>query len=111
MSSPRTTESRQVSWWSVHEFVESAIERAGVESWPLAGTPAWCALNDDEPRKWAALFDAAQHWALRLDALQEASAEASRAVSSVADWRGVAREMQGRRAFRDAHPWAKRVIR
>lgn len=103
------TASRQVAWFAVHELIAPVLTEVG--DWPPLGTPAWCALDDADPRKWAALLDASRHWALRLDALQEASAEASRAVSSAADWRGVAREMQGRRAFRDAHPWAKRVIR
>ena len=78
----------QVSWWSVHEFVDVALARVG--SWPTAGTPAWVALPDDHPAKIAALFDAAQHHALRLELNQEALAEASKAISSAADWSSVA---------------------
>jgi Protein of unknown function (DUF2742) len=54
--------SQQVSWWSVHEHVAPLLDQ--IESWPMVGTPAWCRLADDDPRKLAALYDAARHWAL-----------------------------------------------
>ena len=57
--------SRQISWWSVHEFVQAVLDQ--VNNWPMPGTPAWCLLAADDPRKWAALLDAAQHHALRLE--------------------------------------------
>lgn len=56
----------------------------------MAGTPEWCALSDQDPRKLAALLDAAQHWALRVDTAQEAQAQASRAVSEALPWREIA---------------------
>ena len=61
-----------MSWWSVCEYVAAQLERAG--SWPMVGTPGWCALADDDERKLAALFDAARHHALRLELNQEARA-------------------------------------
>jgi hypothetical protein len=99
--------SRQVSWWSVHEHVQPYLDAAG--SWPMAGTPAWCLLDDDDPRKWAALLDGAQHWALRVDTCQAAMAEASRDISTAADWKAIAGEIRDRREFYAKRPWLKRV--
>ncbi|HSS25895.1 MAG TPA: DUF2742 domain-containing protein [Mycobacterium sp.] len=89
------TSSQAVSWWSVHEFVTPLLAEA--ESWPLAGSPEWCDLEDTDPRKVAALFDGAQHWALRLETCQEQLAEASRDVSAAADWSAIATEIYYRR--------------
>src|SRR5690349_10834360 len=74
--------SRQVAWWEVHTYRDRMLEQLGVQDFPTVGTPAWCALDDDHPVKLAAAFDAAQHWALRVDTAQEAQAAASRKVSS-----------------------------
>ena len=89
-----TTVSQQVSWWSVHEFVAAVLDQAN--GWPMLGTPAWCSLAHDDPRKWAALLDGARHHALRLELNQEARAEASKAIAEAADWSQVAREVQQR---------------
>jgi hypothetical protein len=105
----RTIESQQVSWWSVHEFVTAALSRAGVSSFPILGTPAWCLLDSSDPVKWAALLDAAQHYALRLETDQEAIAEASHAISAAADWSAIASGIHNRAAFYEARPWLKRV--
>jgi Protein of unknown function (DUF2742) len=103
--------SQQVSWWSVHEFVAPWLEIVG--SWPTVGTPEWCALPDSGAAKIAALCDAAQHWALRVETCQEARADASKAISAAVplvdddelsvktkpatDWKAVAQEIQRRR--------------
>lgn len=87
--------SQQVSWWSVQEYVAAQLEDAG--SWPTAGSPAWFALPDGEQRKLAALLDAAQHWALRVETCQRAQCEASRAVSAAADWSKIGRQAYQRR--------------
>jgi hypothetical protein len=105
----KATESQQVSWWEVHEFVTAVLDQ--VNGWPMLGTPPWCRLAHDDPRKWAALLDGAQHWALRVDSCQEARAEAGRAVSGCADWPAVAREIRSRHDFRTGRPWIKRVVR
>jgi hypothetical protein len=84
-----------VSWWSVHEHVAPLLDQVG--DWPMAGTPAWCDLDDDDPVKLVALLDAARHWALHLEINQQALAEASRDVSVAADWRSVANEIRRRR--------------
>ena len=83
--------SSQVSWWSVHEYVSGLL--AAVGTWPMIGTPQWCALPDDDLAKIASIFDAAQHHALRVETSQEAQCEASRGVSAAADWRDIAQQM------------------
>lgn len=100
-------DSQQVSWWSVHEFVTEALKQVG--GWPLLGTPAWCSLSNDDPRKWAAVIDGGQHHALRVELGQEARAEASRAISAAADWLAIAQEFHQRDAFYAAKPWLKRA--
>jgi hypothetical protein len=63
----------------------------------MAGTPAWCLLDDDDPAKVAALFDAAQHWALRIETSQQAKCAASREISTAAEWSAIATEIWQRR--------------
>ncbi|BCQ09663.1 hypothetical protein JMUB5695_03113 [Mycobacterium heckeshornense] len=98
--------SRQVSWWPVHEFVRPWLERAG--DWPPAGTAAWQQLSATDPRKWAALLDAARHWCLRLDTLQAELAEASKSIAATTDWRAVAAEITKLRA---AEATGARILR
>jgi hypothetical protein len=95
-----TTESQQVSWWSVHELVGAVLNQ--INDWPMLGTPAWCSLTHEDPRKWAALLDASQHWALRVETAQMARGEASRAVSDAVDWPKVSRELLQLASFRAA---------
>jgi Protein of unknown function (DUF2742) len=103
-----TLDSQQVSWWSVREFIMPVLNQAN--GWPLLGTPAWCSLAHDDPRKWAALLDGAQHWAVRIDTCQEARAEASRAVSAAVDWPDVSRQILRHASFYAARPWLRRVV-
>lgn len=86
--------SRQVSWWSVHTFVE--LQLSTVESWPAAGTPAWCQLEDDDPRKRAAVLAAGVRWALHIDTIQEQLAEASREIAAMENWSSLSRRMRSR---------------
>jgi hypothetical protein len=95
---------QQVSWWSVHEFVAPYRDAAA----PMAGTPAWCDLPDDDPRKWAALLDAARHWALRVETCQVAACEASRDVSAAYDWAGIGRYLRNHAEFYRQKPYLKR---
>jgi hypothetical protein len=86
----------QVDWWCVHEHVASMLARA--ESWPMAGTPEWCSLPDDDPAKLAALLDAARHWCLRLEINTQAHlAQASHAISAAENWKDIANEIGRRR--------------
>lgn len=108
-------DSRQVSWWSVHEFVSAAIQHADISSWPTAGTPSWCALANGDPRKLAAVLVDGEHWALRIDTEQEHLAEAAKAVcQSVKEldapttWSAIAKEAHDLETFYANRPWLKR---
>jgi len=107
--------SRAVSWWETHQFVQPFLDSVG--DWPMVGSPEWCALPKDDRRRWAAILDAAQHWALRMETAQEAITQASHAISASAGvddeghlitWSRVAREVRDRTDFRATHPWARR---
>lgn len=98
--------SQQVSWSEVRAFVEPLL--AAVGEWPMPGSPAWCALDEHDPVKWASLLDAAQHWALRLEHFQQAECEASQDVSAACSWAAIARRVRDRREFEREHPWARR---
>jgi hypothetical protein len=84
--------SRQVAWFEAHQFRERIAGDVGER--PVAGSPAWCALPDSDPRKVIALLDAGVFWCLDTDTEQEQRAEASRDVASAADWTAVARSVQ-----------------
>lgn len=99
--------SQQVSWSDVHAFVLPKLELVG--DWPMAGSPAWCALGDRHRAKWASLLDAAQHWILRIEYLQQARCEASHDVSAAEDWTAIASTAKDRTDYFSARPWMKRV--
>jgi hypothetical protein len=100
--------SQQVNWWTVHELVAAVLNQ--VNDWPTLGTPAWCSLAHDDPRRWAALLDGAQHHALRLELNQEVRREAGRAVSGAVDWSAVSKARQDHDKFYAEKPWLKRVV-
>ena len=105
------------------------LEAAG--SWPLVGSPQWCALPDDDPAKLAALLDAAQHWALRMETCQAeqrcakrwaecatrhavirkklAEYQAGHAISAAADWTAISQQIRTRNEFYTERPWLKRA--
>jgi hypothetical protein len=98
--------SQQVNWQHVHLFVQPLLTEVG--SWPTAGTPEWCALPDDSPAKWAALLDAAQHWALRVETCQIARCEASSQLLAAWDWGQIGRQIRAHNEFYAAKPWLRR---
>ncbi|ART69104.1 hypothetical protein BTO20_11370 [Mycobacterium dioxanotrophicus] len=57
--------SQQVSWWPVHQFLESVVAQANYGPLPIAGTPAWQQLADGDPRKLLAVAMSGEHWVLR----------------------------------------------
>ncbi|OPX17039.1 hypothetical protein B1964_01750 [Gordonia sp. i37] len=70
---------------------------------PTAGSTAWIALDDDDPRKAAALLVAGSRWVLeqeldRLDAEREASKAAAIEIAQARDWARVAQRIRGRDA-------------
>ena len=97
---------RQVPWWDVHTYVTAVGEHLGR---PIGlGTPAWCALADDDPAKTAALLDASSIGRCGGNR-QQAECEASHAISAAADWSAIARNIKDRNEFYAARPWLKRV--
>jgi len=92
------TESRSVAWWPVHEFMAALLAQAN--DLPPAGTPAWCALGDGDPRKVLSVAAAGEHHVLRVEIAQEAQADASKAIAGAADWPGIAQALQKRHAAR-----------
>lgn len=90
----------------MHAFVLPKLIAVG--DWPMIGSPAWCALDEYDPAKWAGVLDAAQHWALRVEYFQQASCDASREISAAMDWSAHARFLKGRADFFAARPWLGR---
>lgn len=83
--------SQQRSWWDVHQFLSAAVQQANCGPIPAAGTPAWCALSDRDPRKLLAVALDGEHHVLRVETAQNTMAGASKAVAEAADWPAVAR--------------------
>lgn len=88
--------SQERDWWPVHQFIEAVVAQANYGPIPAAGTPSWCALADGDPRKLIAVAIDGEHHVLRIDAAQEARAEASHAISKSADWSHVSRVCRSR---------------
>jgi DNA-binding transcriptional LysR family regulator len=87
-------DSRQIGWYEVYLLLAPLLgERPTV----LPGTPAWSLLPDDHPDKWQAILWASVWWCLDQDARQAAMAEASREISSAADWSAVAQQVRNGR--------------
>lgn len=98
--------SQQVSWSDVHQFVLPKLVK--VEDWPMLGSPAWCGLDDRDPIKWASVLDGGQHWALRVEGLQQALCEASSDISAAENWTEIARVIKNRADYFNARPWMGR---
>ncbi|MGC9473268.1 DUF2742 domain-containing protein [Streptomyces sp. WG4] len=43
-------------------WASAQVTALGVDTWPPYGSPAWRALVTDDPRKAAAIFEAAEKW-------------------------------------------------
>ncbi|MFV8312166.1 DUF2742 domain-containing protein [Mycobacteroides chelonae] len=87
-------ESREVSWWPTHVFLEALVAQAN--QLPAAGSSAWCALADGDPVKLLALAVAGEHHVLRCELDQIAQTEASKAIAACVDWSVVARSNRQR---------------
>jgi hypothetical protein len=86
-------DSQQVAWWPVHQFIESVVAQANYGPLPVAGTPAWCALSDGDPRKLLAVAVSGEHWALRTETCQEKRAEAAREIAEAGGWSAMAQRI------------------
>lgn len=92
--------SQQVSWWAVHKFIAALVDQANTKL-PWAGTPAWRALDDADPRKLLALAVAGEHHVLRVEIGQDAIADAGEQISAAADWSQVSRGVHRRHEIDD----------
>jgi hypothetical protein len=101
--------SSAVRWFEFHEWVQQRID--GVGEWPMVGTQAWFDLAEDDERKLAAVYDAASHFALRVETCQIAECEASHAVSGALDWGAFAQAQRRHNEFYAQKPWLRRAKR
>lgn len=85
--------SRQISWFEVHQFVESLCLPTGL---PFPGTPAWQQAPD--AIKALACIAAAPHYALALDTRQAQLADASKQIAAGENWAAVARNITRRQS-------------
>lgn len=102
------TTARSVNWSPVNEYVQRCINRVG--SYPMVGSSEWCALSDNDPAKIAAIFDAAQHWALHLELAQRARCDASKAIAASEDWGATGLRNQQRQQMLSEKPWMRRRL-
>ncbi|SIS22211.1 DUF2742 domain-containing protein [Williamsia sterculiae] len=101
--------SREVSWAAAHEQLWPVVDRGQRHGdIPIIGTPAWCELPDGDPIKVAAVYAAADQFALHLENLGTALVDASHSVSGSADWSSVARRNNNIAAFYREHPDLRR---
>lgn len=85
----RATTARTVHFHTVCAYVDRVL--GGVEgNPPLLGSIEWQRLNDRDPLKVAAVYQAAMERALYYEATQIALGEASKAIAAAADWPAVA---------------------
>ncbi|MFE7237908.1 hypothetical protein [Streptomyces sp. NPDC057580] len=117
MTRPRPAELDAVALWT-----SAQVTALGVETWPIYGGDAWRALLADDPRKAAAIFEAAEQWrqhraeADELDRLlsddpeewyrrvtADANAEARRIAPALAK-RPTAAEIRARAGHRPPQP-------
>lgn len=103
-------ESQQVSWSETHRFIDAVLSQANAGALPSAGTPAWCAMSDGDPRKLLSLALDGEHHVLRKEVAQAALADASRAVSAATDWSELGREIKRRADFYTSRPWLRRAV-
>ena len=87
--------SQEVSWWATHLFITELVAQANT-TLPWAGTPAWRALDDADPRKLLALAVAGEHHVLRVEIGQDAIGDAGEAISAAEDWSRVSRDVRRR---------------
>ncbi|GAA12578.1 DUF2742 domain-containing protein [Gordonia alkanivorans] len=88
-----------VTWDPVHAFVGRVL--GGRTTTIVAGTPEWCALDDNDPAKITALLIAGSRWCLeeeiaQLHASRDAEKAAAVEVVEAADWTAVARRIRNR---------------
>ncbi len=88
--------SQEVNWWATHVFITAAVAQANCGPLPAAGTPAWDALDREDPRKILALAVDGEHHVLRKQIGQEQLAQAAEDVQAGEDWSMVSRQVRRR---------------
>lgn len=85
---------RQVDWYPVFRYASQIAIQQGLvldhRALPVAGTPSWCGLPDDDARKLLALLLGGVREALSNDAHQEALQQAGTDVHGGDDWSWLA---------------------
>ena len=83
-----TPASREISWYSTFLFAEryASDHDVALDNLPIAGTPAWCGMPDDDARKLLALVLGGVREALNHDAAQAQLIDASHEVAAAAKW-------------------------
>ena len=87
-----------VDWTAVRDFLyRRPVGRTHI----IAGTPEWCELPDDDPRKVTALIIAGSRWVLEeeiaeLQARRDAEKAAAIEIAAARDWVAVARRIRDR---------------
>ena len=104
-------DSSPISWGPVHRMVGRLL--AGRSTFIVAGSPEWCALDDDDPQKTAALLIAADRWALdqerlHLEHQRIAAKEAAIEISAAKVWSQIARRIRDRNDFYNTNPDLRR---
>lgn len=99
-----------IDWAATRDYL---CRRPVVHTTVIAGSPEWCALDDDDPRKLAALVVAGSRWVLEEDIAEirwqrGALKRASVAISEAKDWAAVAKFIRDRDAWYRDHPDLKR---
>lgn len=92
-----TPASQEVNWWATHLFIEAAVAQANCGPLPVAGTPAWSALADGDPRKLLAMAAAGEHHVLRVEQAQAVRAQAAEDIHGGENWSEVARLVRRRK--------------
>ncbi|MCF3939070.1 DUF2742 domain-containing protein [Gordonia tangerina] len=103
-----------MSYPEVRNYVQRLVGEHGGPA-PIAGSPTWCALSDDNPAKLLAVLHCGTRWVLEeamasIDERRLAEKAAAVEVSQAADWARVGSEIRRRDEWLRTHPWAKREV-
>ena len=105
--------STPITWEPVRDFAYRLL--AGRTTSIIAGTPEWCALDDDDPRKTTALIAAGNRWVLeqsldQIDLRRIAAKHAAIEVATALDWTRVAKGIRDRDQWYRDNPDLRRKV-
>ncbi|MCX2755506.1 DUF2742 domain-containing protein [Gordonia sp. 4N] len=102
--------SYDVDWVAVRDFLaRHPIGRTQV----IAGSPEWCALDDKDPQKLAAVITAGSRWVLEEEIEQHRrrrEAQKAMAIGLLEElpWKKIRQQMEDRDAFYKKNPDLRR---